>query len=159
MPTHVYQPHRNPPTWLDRLLVHPMDTIVALIALVFGALVAVSLAFPGFIPSLSMDRMPTLAVVPVSATLFSGGFLSLVGLNWQGEDVSKGWALERFGWLLAAGGFVTYAISVSWHYPTSAFSWGLPLLLGSGCILRIWSIALIERSMRRTIAKVKGEQP
>lgn len=157
MPTHVYQPTRNPPSWLDRLLVHPMDATVAAASVVFGALVAASLFVPGFIPSKSMDQMPLLVVVLVSVFLAAGGVLSLIGLNWSGDDVSTGWALERFGLLLSGGGFVAYAISVSWHYPESVFSWIVPLMLGLGGFLRFVSVLMIERHTRRTIAEVKGE--
>lgn len=156
MPTHVYQPLRNPPSWRDRLLVHPMDTAVASIAVCFGLLVAMSLLLPDFIPSKSMDKMPWAVVLLVSGFLGTGGLLALVGLNYRGEDVSNGWALERFGWLLAGGGFLTYAISVSWHYTPSVFSWLIPALLGMGSCLRVLSIVRIEKATRRTIAEVKG---
>ena len=157
MPTHVYQPTRNPPSWVDRLLVHPMDTTVAVLSLIFGTLAATSLLVPSFIPSKSMDQMPILVVILVSSFLAAGGVLSLIGLNWSGDDVSTGWALERFGLLLSGGGFVAYAISVSWHYPESVFSWIVPLLLGLGGFLRFACVLMIERHTRRTIAEVKGE--
>ena len=99
-------------------------TTVTLVAVFFGVLVALSLFVPEFIPSKSMDKMPWPVIVLVSGFLGSGGLLALVGLNWWGDMVSRGWALERFGWLLATGGFTTYAISVSWHYPASVFAWG-----------------------------------
>lgn len=158
MPTHVYQPLRNPPNWRDRLLVHPLDTTVAVVAVFFGVLVALSLFVPEFIPSKSMDKMPWPVIVLVSGFLGSGGLLALVGLNWWGDTVSRGWALERFGWLLATGGFTTYAISVSWHYPASVFAWGVPLALAAGCLLRFVSIVRIEKSVRQTLAEVKGGQ-
>ncbi|MET4059767.1 hypothetical protein ABIB35_001299 [Arthrobacter sp. UYP6] len=126
MPTHVYQPTHNPPSWWDRMLVHPMDTAVAALSMVFGVFAAVSLFTPHFIPSKSMGQMPLLVVILVSSFLAAGGVLSLIGLNWSGADVSTGWALERFVLLLSGGGFVAYAISVSWHYPESVFSWVVP---------------------------------
>ncbi|MCC3266673.1 hypothetical protein [Arthrobacter gengyunqii] len=156
MPTHIYQPTRNPPSWWDRLLVHSMDSTVAGVFLIFGALAAISLLAPDFIPSKSMDQMPLLVVILVSVFLAAGGVLSIIGLNWPG-DVSTGWALERFGLLLSAGGFIAYAISVSWHYPESVFAWVVPLLLGLGGLLRCLSVLMIERHTRRTIAEVKGE--
>lgn len=158
MPTHVYQPLRNPPNWRDRLLVHPLDTTVAVVAVFFGVLVALSLFVDEFIPSQSMDKMPWPVVVLVGAFLGAGGLLALVGLNWWGDTVSRRWALERFGWLLATGGFTTYAISVSWHYPGSLFSWCVPLALAAGCLLRFVSIVRIEKSVRQTLAEVKGGQ-
>lgn len=157
MPTHVYQPTRNPPSWIDRLLVHPMDTTVAILSLLFGLLAAVSLFAPAFIPSKSMDQMPILVVILVSSFLAAGGVLSVIGLNWSGDDVSTGWALERFGLLLSGGGFIAYAITVSWHYPASIFSWIVPLVLGLGGFLRFASVLMIERHTRRTIAEVNGE--
>ena len=103
--------------------------------------------------------MPLLVVILVSSFLAAGGMLSIVGLNWLGDDVSTGWALEQFGLLLSGGGFIAYAISVSWHYPDSIFSWIVPLMLGLGGFLRFISVLLIERHTRRTIAEVKGEIP
>lgn len=157
MPTHVYQPLRNPPTWRDRLLVHPLDTTVAVVSVIFGVLVALSLILPDFIPSKSMDKMPWPIVVLVAGFLGLGGGIALTGLNWWGDNVSAGWAIERFGWLLAAGGFITYALSVSWHYPSSAFAWAVPLALGLGAVIRAVSIVLIERGVRQKLAAVEEE--
>lgn len=156
MPTHVYQPTRNPPSWWDRLLVHPLDSSVAGIAILFSVLTCLSLLVPEFIPSKSMDRMPWWIVVAVSGFLGTGGLLAIIGLNWQGDSVSKGWALERLGWMLACGGFATYAMAVCFHYPASIFSWSIPLALGGGAALRYWSVVRIEKTMRKTIAEVKG---
>lgn len=156
MPTHVYQPSRNPPRWGDRLMVHPLDSTAAFIALLFGAFVALSLLVPEFIPSKSMDKMPWPVVVLVSGFLGAGGAVAVTGLNWWGDNVSTGWALERFGWLLASGGFITYSLSVSWHYPESLFAWVIPLALGLGSALRALSILLIERGVRRKLAEAEG---
>lgn len=156
MPTHVYQPLSNPPNWRDRLLVHPMDTTVAFLAVFFGALVALSLFLPEFAPSESMDKMPWPITVLVGGFLGSGGLMGLLGLNWWGDEVSHGWAIERFGWLLSTGGFATYSLTVSWHYPESIFSWGIPLILAVACILRFWSIVFIEKATRQNVAEVRG---
>ena len=157
MPTHVYKPVHSPPSWWDRLLVHPLDTTVAVVSILFGALVTLSLSLPSFTPSNSLASMPLWIAAPMAVFFTSGGVLALVGLNWWGDVVSFGWALERFGWLLAAGGLLTYAISVSWHFPESVFSWGVPLALGLGGLLRFGSLVMIERATRTTIAEVKGE--
>lgn len=156
MPTHVYQPARTPPTWWDKTLVHPMENMVAAIAIVFGALVGLSLVFPDFTPSNSMDKMPWGIVLLVSGFIGTGGILALVGLHWTGNKVSLGWALERFGWLLSVAGFAAYSICVSWFYPNSIFSWLVPSMLGIASTLRWWSIICIERTTRRQIAVVKG---
>lgn len=156
MPTHVYKPVHSPPSWWDRLLVHPMDTTVAVVSILFGALITLSLAVPSFTASPSLDSMPTFVGILLAVFLASGGALTLVGLNWTGDVVSHGWALERFGWLLSVGGFVTYAISVCRYFPESLFSWGVPLSLGLGGLLRVWSLVKIEQATRSTIAEVKG---
>lgn len=155
MPTHVYHPTRVPPSLWDRILVHPLDNTASVISVLFGMTAVGALLFPGFIPSASMDQMPDLLVVTVSVFLVVGGLLELFGLHWWGDVVSQGWALERTGWLLSFGGFVTYAVSVSWHYPHSLYAWGVPLMLGMGCLLRFWSVVKIERSTRRMIAEVR----
>lgn len=136
-------------------MVHPLDTTVAVVCLVFAVLLLASATFDGFVPSKSLEEMPEYICVSLALAFFGGGVLVLVGLNWMGEAVSHGWALERFGWLLAAGGFAGYSISVSWHNPASVFSWGIPTALALGALLRFWSIILIERSTRRTIAEVR----
>lgn len=155
MPTHVYHPTRSPASWWDRLLVHPIDSAVALLAVMFGALAALSMVTGGFTPSKSLDSMPTIVVWLFALFLVTGGVLALLGLNWPGEDVSTGWALERFGWLLSFGGFTVYTISVCWHYPGSIFSWLVPGVIAIGCLLRFRSLVLIERSVRRAVAEVK----
>lgn len=156
MPTHVYHPIRTPTTWVDRLLVHPIDSAVAVLALLFGALATVSLFAPTFAPSRSMDDMPTAVVWLFALFLIGGGLLVLTGLNWVGDDVSTGWAQERFGWLLCFGGFTVYTISVLWHFPGSVFSWLVPGVIALGALLRFYSLVLIERSVRKAVAEVEG---
>lgn len=149
MPNHVYQPKHSPPTWVDRVLVHPMETTVIAASFSFGTLVSLSILVPGFVPSASMDKMPLMVVILVGLSLIIGGVLSIVGLHWQGQ-LAKGWAIERFGWLLSFGGFGAFAATVFLFYPASMFSWGIPLVLGLGCLLRIWSVSRIESTFRLT---------
>lgn len=149
MPNHVYQPKHSPPTWVDRVLVHPMETTVIAASVFFGAVVGLSILVPGFVPSASMHKMPLLVVALVGASLIAGGVLSIVGLHWHGQ-LAKGWAIERFGWLLSFGGFSAFGATVFLFYPNSIFSWGIPLVLGLGCLLRIWSVSRIESTFRLT---------
>ena len=71
--------------------------------------------------------------------------------------MSFGWRLERSGWVLAAGGFFTYSMSVAWNYPGSLFAYGIPLLLGVGCVFRAWSVFKIEAGVRRVVNEVRGD--
>lgn len=159
MPTHVYKPTRYPPNWWDRLMVHPLDTTVAVVALMFALLLGLGACIPDFQPSASVEELSAVGGIILALAFAAAGVLVLVGLNWHGEEVSKGWALERFGWLLVAGGFIGYAISVCVYRPDSLFSWGVPLALSIGALLRFWSIVLIERTTRRTLAEVRGRMP
>jgi len=127
-----------------------------LLAVTFGVLMLTSIFIPEFTPSKSMDKMPWPIIALISGFLGSGGLLAVIGLNWSGDNVSTGWGLEQFGWWLAAGGFATFAISVSWHYPGSVFSWGIPLGLGAGSAVRAISIIMIERGVRRTLKNLES---
>lgn len=155
MPTHVYQPPRQPATWWDRLLVHPLDTTAAVIMLFMGIASAVALATGTYTPSASLEELPGAVMALVAGFLLAGSLLILLGLNWSGDEVSHGWAIERFGWLLGAGGLLTYSASVLAEFPQSTFAWGVHLLLGAGGLLRFWSILKIETMTRRTIAAVR----
>lgn len=156
MPTHVYQPPHSPPTHWDRVLVHPLETVVAGLSFAFGVIVLLGLTVPGFTPSTSLREMPLAISVLEGVFMVAGGVLASIGLQWSGDDVSTGWALERFGWLLAGAGFLTYSISVSWHFPASTLAWVVPGCLGLAALLRCWVLVLIERRTRRTIAEVTG---
>lgn len=89
-PTHVYHPTRSPVSWWDRLLVHPIDSAVAVLAVMFVSLAALSMVTGGFTPSKSLDSMPTLVVWLFTLFLVTGDVLALLGLNWSGDDVSTG---------------------------------------------------------------------
>ena len=158
MPTHVYHPSRTPATWYDRILVHPFDNAVALLGTIFGLVMLMALTRYGFNPSASMMRLPAWVATAVALGCAAGGPLALIGLHWVGETVSKGWALERVGWLLTAGGLGGYAIAVAWNFPGSLYSWLVPAILALGAILRFISLVLIERNTRRTLSVVREER-
>lgn len=157
MPTHIYQPRRFPVTAWDRVLVHPLETAVGMLAGICGLVNLFSLVIPSFTPSPALENMWWPVVLAEGIFLAVGGALVFAGLQWVGDDVSTGWSLERFGWLLVAGGFITYGITVIVEYPDSLFSWGIPVVLGAASLLRCWVVLLIERAMRITIAEVKGQ--
>lgn len=155
MPTHVFHPENNPPTPWDRLLVHPMENAVAALSILFGLTSAFALIVPGFVPSNAMADMSWPIVACVAIFLAGGGLMGVIGLHWQGDTVSDGWGLERFGWLLSFAGFLVYALTVAVAFPNSLFSWGTPLGLGLGCALRVWSVVRIERGTRKLIKEIR----
>lgn len=158
MPTHVYHPSRTPASWYDRILVHPFDNGVATLTAIFGLVMLVALSRQGFNPSTSMMRLPVPGATAVALGCAAGGPLALIGLHWTGETVSKGWALERFGWLLVTGGLGGYAIAVAWNFPGSLYSWLVPAILAACALLRFISLVLIERNTRRTLSAVREER-
>jgi hypothetical protein len=158
MPTHVYHPSRTPANWLDRILVHPFDNGVAVLTTIFGVTMAAALVTYGFNPSTSMMRLPVWVATAVTFGCVAGGPLALLGLHWTGETVSKGWAIERLGWLLVVGGLGGYAIAVAWNFPGSLYSWLVPAILAACGLLRFVSLVLIERNTRRTLSVVREEQ-
>jgi hypothetical protein len=123
----------------------------------FGAFMAVSLILTGFNPSMSMSRMPWPILIIISGFIGTGGILALVGLHWTGDTVSKGWAIERLGWLGMTGGFATYAITVAVTFPGSLLAWLWPIVIAVASLLRVISLNLIERDTRRAVAEVKHE--
>lgn len=158
MPTHVYLPTRNPPTWYDRLLVHPFDNAVGFLCFAFGALIAAAFLSGGaYVPSSSIEKLPMHIGFVVSSCLATGGVLSLLGLHWTGETVSRGWHIERFGWLFVTAGLAGYGIAVAWHFPGSTASWLIPGVLATAAFLRFLSLIFIERNTRRTLTAVREE--
>jgi hypothetical protein len=158
MPTHVYIPIRTPPRWYDRVMVHPFDNAVGLLCVLFGALMAVAFASSGgYNPSSSMMRLPAHIGFVVSACLALGGVLSLVGLHWTGETVSRGWHIERTGWMLVTAGLAGHAIAVAYFFPSATASWLTPGILSAAALLRFLSLFLIERNTRTTLAAVREE--
>ena len=158
MPTHVYHPTRNPATWYDRILVHPFDNAIGLLCFLFGALMVAALASNGgYSPSSSMMRLPVYIGFLTSSCLAIGGWLSLLGLHWTGEAVSRGWHIERAGWLFVTGGLAGYGVSVAVHFPESTIAWLVPGVLAAAAFIRFLSLLFIERNTRITLAAVREE--
>lgn len=158
MPTHVYHPLHSPPRWYDRLLVHPWDNIFAVLTTVLGLLMVAALARQGFVPSASIGKMPGGISLALALCCIVGGPLTLTGLHWTGDTVSRGWALERLGWLSVAGGLGGLSICIAYNYPSSVYTWLLPGAIAVGAVLRFVSLVLIERNTRRTLTVVRGQQ-
>lgn len=157
MPSHVYIPVRNPPRWYDRVMVHPFDNAVGVLCILFGAVMLLALTVEDYHPSSSLLRMPQWIGFAVSASISVGGVLSLLGLHWTGESVSRGWHLERFGWLGVAAGLGGYGVAILFHFPGSTTSWLIPLVLTVAAFLRFLSLVFIERNTRRTLTAVQDE--
>lgn len=151
MPTHVYTP-KDPEhvTKLDRLYVHPAEMAGAVGAALFGGAVLVSLYYPHFVPSPSLERMPWAITLVVGIFQVAGGVLAFRGLNWADDtNVAKGWDLEKLGWWLTIVGYTSYALTVSWYFRESLFAWGVFLFLAAAAALRVRVLHLIKREARR----------
>lgn len=157
MPSHVYIPVRNPPRWYDRVMVHPFDNAVGVLCILFGSVMLLALTVEDYHPSSSLLRMPQWIGFAVSASISVGGILSLTGLHWTGETVSRGWHIERFGWLGVAAGLGGYGVAILFHFPGATTSWLIPLVLAFAAFVRFLSLVLIERNTRRTLTAVHEE--
>lgn len=158
MPTHVYIPPRTPPRWYDRVMVHPFDNAVGMLCFLFGLLMVAALSSGGaYNPSSSMMRLPAHIGFITSSCLMVGGVMALTGLHWIGETVSRGWHIERTGWLAITAGLAGYAIAVAWHFTASTTSWLIPAILALAAFLRFLSLIFIERNTRRTLVEVREE--
>lgn len=149
MPQHVYTPKRYPPTWWDRVLVHPMDHAAALIALTFGVLMALVYPITGAVPSPAFNNVPWWLNWGAGAFLLVGGAAVLVGLHWTGDKVSAGWGVELGGWALATGGLA--AVALAFAAGQSPAAWMIPGILTLGALIRWWSLWMIIQRARRAV--------
>ena len=155
MPNRVYQPVRQPPTFIDRVLVHPWGNTIALFSAIIGLAVILTAFWDTRFPSVSLAYFPDWLAFIIGACATIGGFYALLGLHWVGENVSMGWAFEQLGWSFVLAAFLSYSSMVAWLFPLSFISWLTPIALSAGAGVRIISLAFIKRSTRRDVADIK----
>ena len=108
------------------------------------------------------DELPGVQVVPTTAALVSsqldvyapcalGNALILVGVFDDGEDLMRGWMLERVGLIGAITSWGTYSIAVATIHPGSAISYGLTLCIALAHTVRLVATIREETSTRRAI--------
>ena len=149
MPTHMDMPRGRRITWRDRVLTHPNDHAVAILATVFGVLMALT-PLTGLGPSKVMEQMPLWLVFLSGASMALGGVLTLVGLQWPKEPVSDGWAIEQAGWSGVFAGLASYAIASA--YVTTAPAGALiPAVLTAGAAVRWLSFFYIRANARAAV--------
>lgn len=148
----TYHPIYTPPRWWERILIHPMENVLAVLALTSGAIIIAGILIDHFQPSRSMADMPWLLVLLCGAFTGVGGILALTGLHWRDTSaINTAWGIERTGWILSAGGFFVYAIAVAMSFPNSVFSWLIPTGLGIASSLRAVSLLMIWLMARRKL--------
>lgn len=148
----TYHPIYTPPRWWERILIHPVENALAVLAIIFGVVMAASIPIEHFQPSASIADMPWPIVAICAGFVGLGGVTSVIGLHWHdSQAINRAWGVERTGWILSAGGFFVYAIAVAISYPNSVFSWLVPAGLGIASSLRAISLLVIWLVARRKL--------
>lgn len=156
MPTRVFHPINEPPHLWDRLRVHPMTNPIALGTALCGALLVMASVIPGYLPSQGLAAAPLWLELLTGIMLVAGGLLAIVGLHWPGEDIGAGWAAERSGWALMAGGWFSAAIAMmASGVPGNSLAVALIFSIAIGATGRFFAVLGIESQARRQVAEMR----
>lgn len=163
MPMHVYSPRNDPPTFLDRLLVHSTEVGLGVLSASASVQVLLTPLFKEYAPSQSLKAVDPFMGLLLAVFLGIGGTLAVIGVLWTGSKISTGWLLEQSGWLLAGTAWTGYAALVAYSFPFSTISYSIAGALGLVCWFRAYVVWRIDRSVRpgaeavRTLRKSGGE--
>lgn len=156
MPSHVYPPRHNPPSFMDRLLMHTSDAgVSALLTVPVALQVILAPLLPGYEPSNTLDTLSVIASIGMAVMLGAGGVLATMGLFWSGHVVSTGWALERCGWIFVAGGWSGFSYMALMGDPSTTLAWYIPGALSLMAWARLVVIVKIEHATRPAVEAVK----
>lgn len=149
MPRHQYVPDPRIPGWLNRLLAHPFENAVAVVALFFGITLFIVAVSDEVVPSKALDNLSFGLSALMGVTAFFGAAGTLIGAHWWGENLGKGWIIERSGLAGLSSFYLVYGVSVVYSFPDSWFSWLQPIILGGACAVRVIALTLTKRWIRR----------
>lgn len=150
MPNRIYR-GAHPPRPTDHVLAHPYEVLIALGGLVAcAALLAVEVGVPVSI-SPTMRALPSTVAWLVGLTGVLGNALIILGLFDDGEDLMRGWMLERVGLIGAITSWGTYSLAVATIHPGSVISYGLTLCIALAHTVRLVATMREEASTRRAI--------
>lgn len=154
MSKHQYVPDPRIPSWVNRLLAHPFENIVAALSIAFGISLIIAAIIPGVVPSKSMGVLSALILAILSVL---GGIVTLIGVHWQSDNIGLGWVIERSGLFFIGSGLVADGIIAFYNYPGSWFSWGQPIVLALACGLRVVALTITKRWTRRSKEALRDE--
>lgn len=147
----TYRPTHKPPTWTDRLLVHPVQTIVlGLGTLVFGVLLALGQLVDGHAISPPVADLTAWQGWLMATALTVGGAVTLVAIvghlpDWEAQIIAErlGTACAGIGWAMYAG-----AVALSDGRYQGAIILGVTL--AAACALRLVVLQMIVARARGT---------
>lgn len=159
MPHRSYLPRHKPATWWERVLMHPMENGVAVLAGYMGITnvirVISALEDPTRLPGL----YPSWLLLIIAALNISGAIYALVALHWKLlSDVGRSWAMERMGWSLIIASAGAYSVTVWYFFPEGTGNIPFRVIIAIAAGVRVISLFMIEKRVRAVQRKL-GDTP
>jgi hypothetical protein len=151
MPLHGYTTDRRPPTNRDHLYAHPYSILVALFQILAGIVFTMASLLGVLGVSQSLQQLPALLLLSLSAMLVVGGVSIIRGLLDDSDDLMVGWKIERTGLILSATSLGVFAFVIFWSFPKSVTGWGLAAFLAAAHLIRLRATVLEERRVRTRV--------
>ena len=150
MPNRIYR-GSYPPRPMDHALAHPYEVLLALGGLIACAALLASEAGVPVSISPTMQALPSTVAWLVGLSGALGNALVLLGVFDDGDDLMRGWMLERVGLVGAITSWGTYSLAVATMHPGSAISYGVTLCIALAHTVRLFATMREETSTRRAI--------
>ena len=152
MPHRTWHPTHEPPTWLDRVLVHPIQTVILGGAtLTFGLLLVVGLIHPAYEVSPPVAELHHWQGWLMAVAMVIGGTSVLAAIiaplpDWEAQVI-----VERLGVAFGSIGWAMYAAAVALSDARHQGAIVLGAYLAGACVLRLIVIQMI-------IARRRGDR-
>ena len=155
MPNRIYR-GSYPPRRIDHVLAHPYEVLMAAAGLLAcAALLAAELGAPITI-SPTMRDLPSTVAWLVGASGVVGNALVIAGVFDDGEDLMRGWMIERVGLIAAITSWGAYSLAVATTHPGAAISYSVTLFIAGANAVRLVA-TLREESTTRTAIRTHGD--
>lgn len=152
MPERRYYAWREPPRAIDRAYAHPGTLATSVTAVAVGSMLVVNVTL-GFTGNITLHNLNGALTLWMGVALTVGGALAAFGLTHRWPALNRGWAVERTGWFLQAGAWLSLALSIAVQDPNATLTWPLMLTATATAALRLRALTLIERSARTLTAR------
>lgn len=156
MPNRIYR-GSYPPQPTDHALAHPYEVLIALGGLLACAALLASEAGAPVSISPTLQALPSTVAWLVGLSGVIGNVLILVGVFDDGDDLMRGWMLERVGLIGAITSWGTYSLAVATIHPGSVISYGLTLCIALAHTVRLVATLREETTTRRAIRTHGGQ--
>lgn len=158
MPNRLYHKQHNPPTVSDHILAHPWGvifgtTLVGLNVMMFFDIL-MGVISPGWHPvgiSPTVEGLPALLGLVLCTMLIAGHVLIIKGLTHNGNDLARGFRLERTGTAIAFVAWLSYGIAVLHSFPNSIYTWGIAFGIAGSLANRWIANSREEEAMRKAV--------